>query len=45
VMDATALALCREQNLPLRVFSINKPGSLLRIVLGENEGTLVQRGD
>ena len=45
VMDATALALCREQNLPLRVFSINKPGSLLRIVLGGNEGTLVQRGD
>ena len=45
IMDATALALCREQNLPLRVFSINKPGSLLRIVLGENEGTLVQRGD
>ena len=45
VMDATAIALCREQNLPLRVFSINKPGSLLRIVLGENEGTLVQRGD
>jgi len=45
VMDATALALCREQNLPLRVFSINKPGSLLRIVLGENEGTLVQSGD
>ncbi|MDH4134600.1 MAG: UMP kinase, partial [Gammaproteobacteria bacterium] len=44
VMDATALALCREQNLPLRVFSINKPGSLLRIVLGESEGTLVQRG-
>ena len=45
VMDATALALCREQNLPMRVFNINKPGSLLRIVLGENEGTLVQRGD
>jgi uridylate kinase len=45
VMDATAIALCREQNLPLRVFSINKPGSLLRVVLGENEGTLVQRGD
>jgi uridylate kinase len=45
VMDATAIALAREQNLPLRVFSINKPGSLLRVVLGENEGTLVQRGD
>ena len=45
VMDATAVSLCREQNLPVRVFSINKPGSLKRIVLGENEGTLVQRGD
>ncbi len=45
VMDATAVSLCREQNLPVRVFSINKPGSLRRIVLGENEGTLVQRGD
>jgi len=45
VMDATAIALAREQNLPLRVFSINQPGSLLRVVLGENEGTLVQRGD
>ncbi len=45
VMDATAIALAREQNLPVRVFSINKPGSLLRVVLGENEGTLVQRGD
>jgi uridylate kinase len=44
VMDATAVALCRDQNLPVRVFSINKPGSLLRIVLGENEGTLVQEG-
>lgn len=45
VMDATAIALCREQNMPLRVFSINVPGSLLRIVRGENEGTLVRRGD
>jgi len=45
VMDATAIALAREQNLPLRVFSINKPGSLLRAVVGENEGTLVKRGD
>jgi uridylate kinase len=45
VMDATALALCREQNLPLRVFSLNKPGSIQRIVRGEDEGTLVERGD
>ena len=45
VMDATALALCREQNLQLRVFSINTPGSLMRVIRGENEGTLVRRGD
>jgi len=45
VMDATAISLCREHNLPVRVFNINKPGSLRRVVEGENEGTLVQRGD
>jgi len=44
VMDATAISLC-QQNLPVRVFNINKPGSLRRVVEGENEGTLVQRGD
>jgi uridylate kinase len=42
VMDATALALCREQKMPLCVFSIFKPGALKRVVLGENEGTLVE---
>ncbi|MGB8434588.1 MAG: UMP kinase [Burkholderiales bacterium] len=41
VMDATALALCRDQKLPVTVFSINKPGALRRVVIGENEGTLV----
>lgn len=41
IMDATAFALCRDQKLPIRVFSINKPGALLRVVMGENEGTLV----
>ena len=45
VIDAAAIALCRERDLPVRVFNINKPGNILRIVLGENEGTLVQRGD
>ncbi|MCK9529730.1 MAG: UMP kinase [Gammaproteobacteria bacterium] len=45
VMDATAIVLCREQNLPLRVYDMNKPGALRRIILGENEGTLVERGD
>jgi uridylate kinase len=41
VMDATAFALCRDQNLPIKVFSINKPGALRRVVQGEDEGTLV----
>lgn len=41
VMDATALALCRDQRLPIIVFSIFKPGALKRVVLGEPEGTLV----
>ncbi len=41
VMDATAFALCRDQKLPINVFSIFKPGALKRVVLGEDEGTLV----
>jgi uridylate kinase len=41
VMDATAFALCRDQKLPIRVFSIFKQGALSRIVQGEPEGTLV----
>jgi len=41
VMDATAFALCRDQKLPIRVFSINKPGALGRAVSGDDEGTLV----
>ena len=41
VLDATAFALCRDQNLPLKVFSIFKPGALKRVVQGEDEGTLV----
>ncbi len=41
VMDATALTLCRDQNLPIIVFSIFKLGALKRVVMGEGEGTLV----
>ncbi|MBL8471021.1 MAG: UMP kinase [Rhodocyclaceae bacterium] len=41
VMDATALALCRDQKLPIAVFSIFKHGALKRVVMGEDEGTLV----
>ena len=41
VMDATAFALCRDQKLPIKVFSILRPDALLRVVMGEDEGTLV----
>ena len=41
VMDATALALCRDQRLPVSVFSIFRSGALARVVAGEDEGTLV----
>jgi uridylate kinase len=41
VMDATAFALCRDRKLPIKVFSILKPGALKRVVMGEAEGTLV----
>ena len=41
VMDATAFALCREQNLPIKVFNIAKKGSIARACLSDDEGTLV----
>ena len=41
VMDATALTLCRDQKLPINVFSIFKPGAFKRVVTGQDEGTLV----
>ena len=41
VMDTTAVVLCRENKIPLRILDMTKPGVLLRAVTGENEGTLV----
>ena len=41
IMDTTAFALCRDRKLPVKVVSIFKSGALKRVVLGENEGTLV----
>jgi len=41
VMDLTAFCQCRDHQLPIRVFNINKPGALLRVINGEDEGTLV----
>ena len=43
VMDATALVMCRDNDIPLRVFNIYQPGHLKRIILGEPIGTLVER--
>ena len=40
VLDATAFALCRDQKLPIKVFSILKKGAMARVVMGEDEGTL-----
>jgi uridylate kinase len=42
VMDTTALVLCRDQNMPVRVFNMHQPGNLARIIQGENIGTLVE---
>jgi uridylate kinase len=41
VMDATAFALCRDQKLPIKVFSITKHGALKQVLMGGDEGTLV----
>jgi uridylate kinase len=41
VMDATAIVMCRDHRLPLRVFNLNSDGDLLRIARGEDVGTLV----
>ena len=41
IMDLTAFALCKENNLPIIVFDMNKPGNLYDIVMGGSSGTLV----
>lgn len=45
VMDATAVVLCKEHGMPLRVMNINTEGALQRVVQGEAVGTLVTSGD
>jgi uridylate kinase len=45
VMDLTAIVLCRDNNMPLKVFDMNKHGALMRVMQGEDEGTLVERGE
>ncbi|AYN95444.1 MULTISPECIES: UMP kinase [Pseudomonas] len=44
VMDLTAICLCRDHKMPLRVFNMNKSGALLNIVVGGGEGTLIEEG-
>jgi uridylate kinase len=45
VMDATAIVLCRDHGMPLRVMNINEPGALGRLIQGEDVGSLVEKGD
>jgi uridylate kinase len=42
VMDTTAVVMCQEQNMPLRVFDVHKPGNLTNIIYGGDVGTLVK---
>lgn len=45
VMDLTAICLCRDQGMPVRVFNMNEPGALLKATLGGNEGTLIEQSE
>ncbi len=45
VMDATAIVLCRENNMPLRIMNINNSGALMRLMQGEAIGSLVEKGE
>ncbi len=42
IMDMTAFALCMENNLPIIVFDMNQPGNLLKVVMGEDVGTIIK---
>lgn len=41
VMDMSAICLCRDHHIPIHVFNMNKPGALMQVVMGEEEGTLI----
>ena len=45
VMDQTAIVMCRDNNLPVKVFNMNNDGDLMRLVMGENVGTTVKQLD
>ena len=42
VMDTTAIVLCRDNKIPIRVFNMNKKGALMKVIMGEPEGTVVE---
>ncbi len=44
VMDTTALVLCRENNMPIRVMNVFEPGVVMRLLMGEDIGSLIERG-
>lgn len=44
VMDTTALVLCRENDLPMRVMNVFEPGAVMRLMQGEDIGSLIERG-
>ena len=44
VMDATAIAMCRENNLPIVIFDLNQHGNIRRVAMGERVGSLVHQG-
>ncbi|MCG8536453.1 MAG: UMP kinase [Pseudomonadales bacterium] len=44
VMDLTAICLCRDHDMPVKVFDMNQPGSLLAVTLGGTDGTTIEKG-
>ena len=42
VMDATSIAMCRDNKLPILVFNLNKPGNIMRMAQGEDVGTVIR---
>ncbi len=45
VMDQTAIVMCSDNNLPVKVFNMNNSGDLMRLVMGEDIGTTVKQLD
>jgi uridylate kinase len=41
VMDSTAIAMCRDNKLPIIVFNLNTPGNIMRVAMGEPVGTVI----